>query len=88
MPAHNPPFPLALPFFQVALDSMIENLSPVRVIGVITADELLSHKNPVLRATVSRLGRGEEERQLARKKEIVGTRNNNLLRRLFLDLSL
>ena len=39
----------------VALDSMIENLSHVRVVAVITSDELLSHKNPVIRATVSRL---------------------------------
>ena len=33
----------------LALDAMVENLSPARVIAVITTDDFLNHKNPTVR---------------------------------------
>jgi hypothetical protein len=39
----------------VALDSIIENVSFVKSVAVITQPEIVGHKNPVVRAAVSRL---------------------------------
>ena len=39
----------------VALDHVIENVSYLKSIAVITQPEVVGHKNPVIRATVSRL---------------------------------
>ena len=33
----------------LALDAMVENLSPARVIAVITTEDVLNHKNPTVR---------------------------------------
>ena len=33
----------------MALDAMVENLSPARVIAVITTEDMITHKNPTIR---------------------------------------
>ncbi len=33
----------------LALDAMVENLSPARVVAVVTASDVLSHKSPTIR---------------------------------------
>ena len=38
----------------IALDRMVENVSPSRVIAIVTS-EPITNKNPVIRTTVSRL---------------------------------
>ena len=39
----------------VALDHVIENVSFVKSVAVMTTPEMIGHKNPVVRATISRL---------------------------------
>jgi len=39
----------------VALDHIIENVSFIKSVAVVTQPEVVGHKNPVVRATVSRL---------------------------------
>jgi hypothetical protein len=39
----------------IALDNIVENVSPGKVISVLTTPEVLSHKNPVVRAAASRV---------------------------------
>jgi hypothetical protein len=39
----------------VALDAIVENVAHVKSIAVMTSPEIVGHKNPVVRATVSRL---------------------------------
>ncbi len=39
----------------VALDAIVENVSHVKSIAVMTSPEIVGHKNPVVRATVSRM---------------------------------
>ena len=36
----------------LALDAMVENLSPARVIAVITSEDVLNHKNPTIRLEI------------------------------------
>ena len=33
----------------LALDAMVENRSPARVVAVITSEDVLNHKNPTIR---------------------------------------
>ena len=37
----------------LALDAMVENLSPARVIAVITTEDVLNHKNPTVRYMIT-----------------------------------
>ena len=39
----------------VALDAIVENVSHLKIIAVVTSPEIAGHKNPVVRATVSRM---------------------------------
>ncbi|QQP52835.1 Protein FAM179Blike, partial [Caligus rogercresseyi] len=39
----------------IALDHLVENLNPIKVIALLTSESYLHHKNPVVRATASRL---------------------------------
>ena len=39
----------------VALDAIVENVSHLKIIAVVTSTEIACHKNPVVRATVSRM---------------------------------
>jgi hypothetical protein len=39
----------------VALDAMVENVTPARVVSIVTSEAVLGHKNPVVRASAARL---------------------------------
>lgn len=58
----------------VALDAMVEHVASTKVIGLLSSESILNHKNPTVRGTVARLLAYEVDR-LGVAKALSGTRD-------------